>query len=120
MIRKRLGVDRVRQGVRRWRLRGMVVGLITYRARAGRTLGPIGTTPAGSVADQARARRISLGALGVIALVVVLGLLGVITVNALAIANMMKNIILGMAVLYFTYLFFFAGLNLESAQNFVL
>ncbi len=96
---------------------GMVIGLITYRARADRTLGPIGTAVAGSVGDQQRARRISLGALGLIAFVVVLGLLGVISVNALAIATMMKNIILGMAVLYFTYLFFFARLTRDEKKG---
>jgi POT family proton-dependent oligopeptide transporter len=96
---------------------GMVIGLVTFRARAAKTLGPIGTEPAGTIADQQRVRRIALGVLGLIALVVVLALTGVFTIEPLAIANMMKNIILSMAVLYFAYLFFFAKLTGDEKKG---
>jgi POT family proton-dependent oligopeptide transporter len=90
---------------------GMLVGLLTFRARASTTLGPLGSTPAGTAADQQRARTIALGALAVIAVAVVLAALGVFTVDPVAIANMMKNVILTVAVIGFVYLFLFAGLT---------
>ena len=96
---------------------GMLLGLITFRMRAHDTLGPIGTMPAGTVAEQQRVRTITLGSLVVIALLIVLAMVGVITVQPLAIANMMKNIILAMAVLYFAYLFLFAGLNGDEKRG---
>jgi POT family proton-dependent oligopeptide transporter len=96
---------------------GMLIGLLTFRARADDTLGPIGTTPAGTPAEQQRVRKITLGALGAIALVVVLALAGVITIDPLAVANMMKNIILVMAVAYFAYLFLFAGLTGDEKKG---
>jgi POT family proton-dependent oligopeptide transporter len=49
--------------------------------------------------------------LGVILLVVALGLAGLIRINAIAVARNFAVIILALALLYFAYLFFFAGLN---------
>jgi POT family proton-dependent oligopeptide transporter len=96
---------------------GMLIGLATFRLRAPGTLGSLGTLPAGTPDDQRRVRRITLGVLGVVALVVVLAMVGVIAIDPLAIANMMKNIILAMAVLYFAYLFFFAGLTGDEKKG---
>ena len=96
---------------------GMLLGLVTFRLRAHDTLGPIGTTPAGTSDDQRRVRRITLGAVGLIALVVALAMTGVIAIAPLAIANMMKNIILAGAVLYFAYLFLFAGLTGDERKG---
>src|SRR3954465_9704827 len=47
---------------------GMLLGLLTFRRGPAGTLGPLGTTPGGSAADQRRARTITLGALAVIAI----------------------------------------------------
>ena len=96
---------------------GMLVGLLTYRARAAETLGPIGTTPAGTVDDQRRVRTITLGVAAVVALVVALAMAGVFTIDPLAIANMMTKIILTMAVIYFAYLFLFAGLTGDEKKG---
>ena len=90
---------------------GMLVGLLTFRSRALSTLGPLGNAPSGSAADQRRARAITLGTLALIAVVVLLAAVGVITIDPVAGANMMKNIILGMALIGFVYLFLFAGLT---------
>ena len=90
---------------------GMLFGLLTFRARAHDTLGPIGATPAGTPEQRDQARRISLGALGLIALLVALAMAGMFTIDPLAVARMMTNIILSMAALYFAYLFLFAGLT---------
>ena len=96
---------------------GMLFGLLTFRMRAHDTLGPIGTMAAGTAGEQQRVRKITLGALGVIVLVVALAMGGVITIEPLAIANMMKNIILAMAVMYFAYLFLFAGLTGDEKKG---
>ena len=98
---------------------GMLLGLLTFRARASQTLGPLGTSPGGSAADQQRARAISLGALAVIAAVVVLAALGMFAIDPVSIANMMKNIILTVAVIGFAYLFLFAGLTNEERKGIV-
>jgi proton-dependent oligopeptide transporter, POT family len=90
---------------------GMLLGLITFRTRAASTLGPIGLLPNGSRDEQRRVRNISLAALAVILLVAVLALAGVIRINAVAVARNFAVIILVLALLYFAYLFFFAGLN---------
>jgi proton-dependent oligopeptide transporter, POT family len=96
---------------------GMLLGLLTFRARAHDTLGPIGAAPTSTVAQQGRARQISLGALGLIAVVMVLGMTGVFTIDPLAVAQMMTNIILSLAALYFLYLFFFAGLTGDEKKG---
>jgi len=96
---------------------GMLVGLITFRARASKTLGPLGAAPLGTPADQRRARTITLVGLVAVAVVIVLALVGIIAVDPLALANMMKNIILGMALLCFAYLFLFAGLTSDERRR---
>src|SRR4051812_897600 len=66
---------------------GMIIGVITYRLRAGETLGDIGMRPAS--ADPAEHRRVKLSTgigLGVIALVVILAMTGAIHINAVAVA----------------------------------
>jgi POT family proton-dependent oligopeptide transporter len=98
---------------------GMLIGLLTFRARASETLGPLGTMPGGSVADQRRARTITLGTFVVIAVVVVLAALGVFAINPVDIANVMKNVILTVAVIGFAYLFLFAGLTNEERKGIV-
>jgi POT family proton-dependent oligopeptide transporter len=90
---------------------GMLLGLITFRMFAPSTLGPIGLTPNGTRDEQRRVRALSFGALGLIALVVVLTMAGVLPFNAVVIAQNMTAIILGLALAYFAYLFFFAGLS---------
>ena len=96
---------------------GMVIGLITYRLRSPGTLGPIGLLPSAGVEEQRRVRNISLSALVVLVLVVLLGMLGVYTVNAVWLANLMLKLVLGMAVLYFAYLFILAGLTTEEKKR---
>ena len=90
---------------------GMLCGLITFRLLAPSTLGPIGVLPNGSREEQRRVRALSYGLLGVIGLVVLLAMTGVLRINAVAVAQNMTVIILGLALLYFGYLFFFAGLD---------
>lgn len=98
---------------------GMLVGLLTFRARAASTLGPIGSRPAGTAADQARARTITLGVLAVIVVAILAAAMGLYTINPLSLANMMKNIILTMAAIGFIYLFLFAGLTGQERKGIV-
>src|SRR4051812_30551160 len=64
---------------------GMVIGLITFRARAGATLGPIGAVPSAGPEQQARVRNITLVSLAIAAVVILLAMIGVIPVNPVAI-----------------------------------
>ena len=89
----------------------MVIGLIQYRLTAPKTLGPLGLAPSGTPDEQRRIRNYSLGGAAIVALVVLLAMVGVIHINPIAVAENMSIIILGMSVLYFGYLFLFAGLN---------
>ncbi|HKR07797.1 MAG TPA: peptide MFS transporter [Gemmatimonadaceae bacterium] len=99
---------------------GMVIGLITYRMRADKTLGDIGTTPAST--DPREHRRVKLSSLigiGVIALLVVLTMAGVIHINPVSLAEKMSLIMLGLALLYFIYLFVGGGLTTEEKKRVV-
>jgi POT family proton-dependent oligopeptide transporter len=96
---------------------GMVAGLITYRLRADRTLGPIGVLPSAGPEEQKRIRAISLGALALVGVIVVLGMLGVSTLDPVALAQRMTIIIVGIALAYFLYLFFFAGLTRDEIKR---
>ncbi len=96
---------------------GMLIGLIQYRIRAPRNFGPIGVRPSGDAASQRRVRNYALGALAIIAIVVALAMGGVITINPHAVAERMTIVIGAMAVAYFTYLFFFAGLDRDEKKR---
>ncbi len=96
---------------------GMIIGLITYRLRAPKTLGPIGMEPSAGPEEQQRVRNIALATLGVIVLLVVLAMAGVFAINPVAIALRMRDVMLAMAVIYFAYLFFFAGLNTDEKKR---
>jgi len=90
---------------------GMIIGVLNYKFRASRTLGPIGAEPRASVDEQRKVRNWSFAALAVVALVVVLTMVGVIHIDAVALAERMSLIILSLVLLYFIYLFFFARLT---------
>lgn len=96
---------------------GMVIGLITFRLRAGATLGAIGREPTGNPDEQRRVKTWTMAATAVLAAVVILAMLGVFTINAEAVAARMRDVILAMAVLYFAYLFFLAGLTTDDKKR---
>jgi POT family proton-dependent oligopeptide transporter len=96
---------------------GMVIGLITYRLRAQDTLGSIGLAPSVGPDEQRKVRNIVLLSCAAIVLVVALAMLGVFTINAPAVAARMRDIMLGMALVYFAYLFFFAGLTTDEKKR---
>jgi POT family proton-dependent oligopeptide transporter len=99
---------------------GMLIGLITYRLRADKTLGEIGLEPAS--ADPAEHRRVkmwALGGVGVIALLVVLTMTGVLHINPVSAAQKMSLVMLALALLYFIYLFVAGGLTGEEKKRVV-
>ncbi|MFL5483961.1 MAG: peptide MFS transporter [Gemmatimonadaceae bacterium] len=99
---------------------GMLIGLITYRLRADKTLGDIGVMPASS--NPAEHRRVKLSALigvAAIALLVVLTMGGVIHINPVSLAEKMSLIMLALALVYFVYLFVGGGLTTEEKKRVV-
>jgi proton-dependent oligopeptide transporter, POT family len=96
---------------------GMLLGLITYRLRAPKTLGPIGLTPSAGPEEQRRVRTFTAIGLGVLLAVVLAAMMGVFTIDAVKVATQMRNIVLGMVVLYFLYLLFLAGLTMDERKR---
>jgi len=96
---------------------GMLFGLITFRLMAPRTLGPIGLRPNGTLQEQGRVRSLSFVLLGIVVLVTVLSIVGVVRIDAVKVAENFAVIILSLALLYFGYLFFFAGLTGDEKKR---
>ena len=100
---------------------GMVIGLITYRLRADKTLGNIAMAPAST--DPAEHRRVKLTVMigvGVIALLIALTMAGIVHINPVSLAQKMTLVIVGSALLYFIYLFVGGGLNIEEKKRVVI
>ena len=96
---------------------GMLIGLITFRVWANRTLGTIGTTVAVSQEQQSRARLITLSAFALIGLLLVAGTAGLYTVDPVAIAGYSTKTLIGLAFAYFGYLFIFGGLDGDERKR---
>ena len=96
---------------------GMLCGLLTFRARAKRTLGPFGARPSGTPAQQRMVRNASFGFLVVIALIMAFAMSGMIVINPLYVAERMTFIIGGLALAYFAYLFLGAGLSRDEMKR---
>ena len=95
----------------------MLIGVVSFRARAARTLGPLGSTPAAPPEEQARVRRWALGGLGAVTAVVVLAMAGAFRVDPVAVAQRMSLAMAVMAALYFGYLFLLAGLTADEKKR---
>ncbi len=96
---------------------GMVIGVLTYRARIARTLGPLGYAPSADVQEQQRVKRWALGLLAAAFAVVALAMAGVITINPVAVAERMSVTMATLGLLYFGYLFLFAGLTSDEKKR---
>jgi proton-dependent oligopeptide transporter, POT family len=99
---------------------GMVIGLITYRLRADKTLGDIGVQP--SSTDAREHRRVKLTviiAAAVIALLVILTMSGAVHINPVSMAKKMTVVLGVTALLYFIYLFVGGGLTTEEKKRVV-
>ncbi len=89
---------------------GMVLGLIQYKITA-KHLGEAGLHPGHREGATPRHWAMFYGGLGLIALVVVLGLTGVIKINPVSLARATTYIIVGVALVYFTLVFVFFKLD---------
>ena len=96
---------------------GMLFGLINFRTRQVRTLGKIGLQPSGTPDEQRMVKRIVAGAVGVLAAVIIAAMLGLFSINPVAIAQRMTIVILSTALCYFAYLFFLAQLTRDEKKR---
>lgn len=96
---------------------GMLIGVLTYRARVGKTLGPLGLAPSSDAREQQTVKRWALGLLAVAFVVVLLAMFGVIRINPVAVAQRMSITMATMGLLYFGYLFLFAGLTGDEKKR---
>ncbi len=102
---------------------GMLIGLAIFAARAKKTLGDIGMHPTKHPDPAIQAKRennakLILGVgVGLIALVMVLAATGVITLDAQVIGSYMTYVLVGLAVLYFAYIFIAGGLNGDERKR---
>lgn len=96
---------------------GMIFGLLTFRGRAKRTLGPLGATPSASLEEQMRVKRWALGLAAAIFAVVLLAMFGVFTVDPVAVAERMSMVMATMGALYFGYIFLLAGLTSDEKKR---
>jgi POT family proton-dependent oligopeptide transporter len=102
---------------------GMLTGLAWFAISSRRTLGDLGTDIARDPdpikqARQQRMIKVSLAiGLGLLALVIVLAATGVLILNPQVIGQNMTYVLVGMAILYFAYVFAFGGLNSEEKKR---
>ena len=100
---------------------GMVIGLITYRLRADKTLGDVGTVAASRDEREHRRVRISVGiGVAAIVLLVALTMSGVLHINPVSMAQKMSLVMAGLAFAYFIYLFVGGGLDIEEKKRVVI
>ena len=96
---------------------GMVIGLITFRARQAKTLGSTGLRPSGTPEEKRKIKWIAGIGVALIFGVIVAAMAGLLIINPVAIAERMSVLILAMALLYFAYLFFFSGLTTDEKKR---
>jgi proton-dependent oligopeptide transporter, POT family len=102
---------------------GMLIGLVVYALRAKPTLGDIGMEPTkhpDPVIQAKRENQVKLYTgigLGILALVIVLASTGVITLDAQVLGSYMAYVLVGLAAVYFAYLFIAGGLNSDEKKR---
>lgn len=95
---------------------GMVLGLVQYRLSA-RHLGEAGLRPGHGEGVRSWDRLLLSAGLAVIGLVVVLGLTGVIRINAIRLAQTTTGLIVGIGILYFALVFLFFNLDVTEKKR---
>src|SRR5689334_7584202 len=102
---------------------GMILGLITYSFFAPRTLGTLGVErsrhadPAVDTRQVRRGTMATFAALAVLAIVIALAATGTIHLDPQAIAKSMTYVLVGIAVVYFAWLFALGGLTSDEKKR---
>ena len=102
---------------------GMLIGLAWFAARSKSTLGDLGTQPTRDP-DPVKQRRSEtiikatlIGGLTVLVIVIVLAATGTILLNPKSIGAYMTYVLVGVAVVYFGYIFIFGGLTGDEKKR---
>lgn len=102
---------------------GMLIGLAVYVTRAKATLGDIGMEPTKHPDPVIQARqenrvKLILGVgIGILALVFILAAAGIITIDAQAVGQYMTYVLVGLAFLFFAYLFIAGNLTGDEKKR---
>jgi POT family proton-dependent oligopeptide transporter len=102
---------------------GMLLGLIWYTVSARRTLGNIGVEPSRDPDPAVQAKRESVTKMvvgigfAIIVLVIVLAAAGTIEIDPQAVASYMTYILVGIALVYFAYVFIAGKLNSDERKR---
>ena len=102
---------------------GMLIGLTIFATRARKTLGSLGLEPTRDpdpVVQERKVRTIKLVlavGLSVLILVIVLAATGILPLKAQAIGQNMTYVLVGVAVVYFAYLFIGGGLSSDEKKR---
>lgn len=102
---------------------GMLIGLAVFATRARKTLGDLGSEPTKHPdpvvqAKQERLMKTALAVgLGILVLVIVLAAAGILQLDPQAIGQNMTYVLVGVAVLYFGYIFIGGGLSVDEKKR---
>jgi len=95
----------------------MLAGVLTYRLRAGDTLGPIGLGVS-ATPEQTRKVKMAVGiGMAVLIAIIALASFGIMPINAIPVSHAMLQAEFALALLYFAYLFFFAKLTTDEKKR---
>ena len=94
-----------------------MAGGTTSRLRAGSTLGPVGLGVTATPAQRRTVKLTSVVSLALIGLIIALASLGIMPIDAIKVSHAMLQVEFALAVLYFAYLFFFAGLDRDEMKR---
>jgi proton-dependent oligopeptide transporter, POT family len=102
---------------------GMLIGLIVFAVRAKSTLGSLGMEPTKDPNPMIQAKRenqvklyTGIG-LAILALVIILAATGAIHIDAQVVGQYMAYVLVGLAIVYFAYLFIAGGLNSDEKKR---
>lgn len=104
---------------------GMLVGLVVFIIGSKKTLGDLGKhpsrhpDPAVQKRQEFSARLMVFAGMAILTLVVVLAAAGTITLDAQVLANYMTYILVGIAIVYFAYIFLAGGLKGDEYKRIV-
>jgi POT family proton-dependent oligopeptide transporter len=102
---------------------GMLLGLISFKLMAPKTLGDLGTDierlpdPAAQATRERNVKLVCLGVLAAIAAVFAVAITGIWIPNPVQIAQNMTVVLVGSAAIFFAYVFAFGGMNRDENKR---